>query len=93
VTRHNFDESLPLIQKALADCKFFAFDCEFTGLRVADSALRPSKYDEIEDRYDQVCIRKFANAFARIRGFESLSCFGWPQTSLLSLAWMVNICL
>ena len=52
ITRSNFQQSLPIIQQALQDCQFFAFDCEMTGLEVL--ACKQEYLDEIEDRYHMV---------------------------------------
>ena len=56
VTRHNFDEMLPLVRQALTDCSFFAIDCEMTGLFTKDNnngreRRAPVFLDDIEDRY------------------------------------------
>ena len=51
ITRANFKESLPVIKQALADCQYFAFDCEMTGLTTQDS--KQEYLDEVEDRYAQ----------------------------------------
>ena len=53
VTRRNFEDVLPQVREALADCSFFAFDCEMTGLSETDHG---SQYlDDIEERYQQAC--------------------------------------
>lgn len=52
VTRHNLAEALPLVRQALADCQFFAIDCEMTGLFLEDK--QGSYLDDCEDRYREV---------------------------------------
>lgn len=52
VTRHNFDEVLPAVRAALADCHFFALDCEMTGLHVRDQ--RFSFHTDMQDQYSTV---------------------------------------
>ena len=60
VTRHNFVQTLPLVREALTECKFFAFDCEMTGLFVKSNGNNngsnkpPAFLDDIEDRYEEV---------------------------------------
>jgi poly(A)-specific ribonuclease len=48
VTRENFHEMLPQVEQALADCEFFAFDCEMTGLFL--DGHRHEYLDDIQDR-------------------------------------------
>jgi poly(A)-specific ribonuclease len=69
VTRHNFAQTLPLVKEALAECKFYAFDCEMTGLFVKNNSgnntgKAPAFLDDIEDRYDEV---SFLYKFSRHR--------------------------
>ena len=52
MTRHNFDEVLPAVRAALADCQFFALDCEMTGLHVRDQ--RFSFHADMQDQYSTV---------------------------------------
>lgn len=50
VTKKNFAEKLPLVQKAIQEASFIAIDGEFTGLD-ADGGTRQSILDTPEDRY------------------------------------------
>ena len=52
MTRHNFEEVLPVVGDALAGAAFFAFDLEMSGLHVRES--RFSFHDTIQDQYEQV---------------------------------------
>ena len=62
VTRHNFDEVLPAVRAALADCHFFALDCEMTGLHVRDQ--RFSFHADMQDQYTTVIVRLLQNCKA-----------------------------
>lgn len=53
VTKHNFAEQLPLIEKAIEDAAFIAIDGEFTGLHGADEASRQSPMDTPAERYSK----------------------------------------
>ena len=95
ITRANFRESLPVIRQALADCHFFAFDCEMTGLTAQDS--KQEYLDEVEDRYAQACLachRKCIVSFsANIRlGFGAAVCKWWLPVCPDPI-WPVSICL
>ena len=52
VTRRNFEDVLPQVRDALAECSFYAFDCEMTGLSETDHGTQ--FLDDIEERYRQV---------------------------------------
>jgi len=55
---------LPLVKEALAECKFYAFDCEMTGLFTKNNYNNngnnkaPMFLDDIEDRYEEVSLKK-----------------------------------
>ena len=53
VTKDNFSEVLPIVEQALKDCHFYAFDCEMTGLKHTynDSI---SYFADMQERYAQV---------------------------------------
>lgn len=53
VTRQNFNETLPSIEKAIEECDFMSLDTEFTGL-FADSTAREDYLDTLNERYDKV---------------------------------------
>lgn len=57
VTRNTFAKALPLVEKALERCHFYAFDLEMTGLHVVDK--REDFLDDIQDRYEVVCTGSF----------------------------------
>ncbi|KAH7621320.1 putative Poly(A)-specific ribonuclease PARN [Nannochloris sp. 'desiccata'] len=83
VTRHNFAKTLPLVNEALAECKFYAFDCEMTGLFVKNNHNNngnnkaPSFLGDIEDRYEELL--ESSNAFT-INQF-GLSCFTFDDAT------------
>lgn len=52
VTRNTFAKALPLVEKALDRCHFYAFDLEMTGLHVVDK--REDYLDDIQERYEVV---------------------------------------
>lgn len=60
VTRHNFDKTLPILQRALEECEYLAIDCEMTGLFADDankngnSMNAPPFLHDIEDRYEDM---------------------------------------
>ncbi|GAB4813292.1 hypothetical protein N2152v2_000338 [Parachlorella kessleri] len=75
VTRSNFAAALPLVRQALAECQFFALDCEMTGLFAED---RQGAYlDDIQDRYQEMATS--ASRFV-ITQF-GLSAFAWEGGS------------
>lgn len=53
VTISNFEELLPVIEKAIQEASFISFDMEFTGL-YASANLKPSLFDTIEERYSKM---------------------------------------
>ncbi|KAL4459112.1 hypothetical protein ABPG75_013977 [Micractinium tetrahymenae] len=73
VTRHNFAEVLPLVKQALADCQFFALDCEMTGLFLEDKS--GAYLDEIHDRYQEM----LASSRAFVINQFGLSAFVWED--------------
>lgn len=63
VTRRNFEDVLPQVRDALAECSFYAFDCEMTGLSETDHG---SQYlDDIEERYRQACAPALGTCVAK----------------------------
>ncbi|KAI3424112.1 hypothetical protein D9Q98_009473 [Chlorella vulgaris] len=72
VTRHNFKEVLPLVKQALADCQFYAIDCEMTGLFLEDNKAGP--LDDIEERYSE---QTLASSRAFVINQFGLSAFVW----------------
>ena len=74
VTIENFNESLPLIRKAVESCDFLALDTEFTG-NMATSLDKPHEFDTFDDKY-----RKNKRAVERFLAFEiGLTTFHWNQ--------------
>lgn len=68
MTKHNFKDSIPLLQQALHECHFVAFDCEMTGLFLDnnDNAF----VDDMPARYEKVCALPFSCALSlRYRKF------------------------
>ena len=59
ITRHNFAEKLPEIEKAIKDASFIAIDGEFTGLH--DDTYKQSSLDTPAERYakSRNSVRKF----------------------------------
>eukprot|EP01025_Chloroclados_australasicus_P029912 TRINITY_DN2990_c0_g1_i1.p1 TRINITY_DN2990_c0_g1~~TRINITY_DN2990_c0_g1_i1.p1 ORF type:complete len:790 (-),score=77.15 TRINITY_DN2990_c0_g1_i1:311-2647(-) len=57
VTKHNFWEVFPEVEKAVKECTYYAFDLEMSGVQLESS----DKYDLVEDRYAQIteCARQF----------------------------------
>jgi hypothetical protein len=49
VTRSNFRAALPAVRAALAECQFFAFDCEMTGLTLDGG--EDKLIDDVHDRW------------------------------------------
>jgi hypothetical protein len=49
VTRSNFRAALPSVKAALAECQFFAFDCEMTGLTLEGG--EDKWLDDVHDRW------------------------------------------
>lgn len=62
VTRHNFDQTLPILKKSLEECEYVAIDCEMTGLFVDNNGTKNGTNDgsnhpflqDIEDRYEDM---------------------------------------
>lgn len=59
VTRHNFNDTLPIVKEALDECHFFSFDCEMTGLFVSNKngladGKPPVYLHDMEDRYEEL---------------------------------------
>ena len=82
VTRHTFRDTLPLVEQALDECQFYAFDCEMTGLFVSDrnglaEGKPPTYLHDMEDRYDEML--QSSQSFV-INQF-GLSTFAWDGTS------------
>ncbi|GFT14287.1 poly(A)-specific ribonuclease PNLDC1 [Nephila pilipes] len=58
VTRLNFDEMMPLIEKAIELCSFIAIDIEFTGLDLGSAGIdRIKLIDTLPERYQKLKIR------------------------------------
>jgi len=52
VTRANFKETLPTVQKAIEQCHFMSIDAEFTGLN--NRSARTIYFDSAEERYNKL---------------------------------------
>lgn len=59
ITRKNFKDVLPLVERALAECTFFSFDCEMTGLFLMDK--QDDYLDDPQERYEKMaeCAKAF----------------------------------
>ena len=79
VTRSNFQETLPLVQKVIDQCSFFAIDCEFTGLECS-TATEKTLFDSPEERYSKLKLN--AEAFT-INQF-GLACYAPQQQDIHS---------
>ena len=77
VTRHNFQQVLPDVRQALADCQFFSFDCEMTGLYPDSSDAAATPHDDYEERYRKLVLS--AQQFL-VTQF-GLSAFCWDAAS------------
>ena len=49
VTRHNFHYALPVLQEALRNAQFYAFDCEMSGLY--PNGMEDYTVDDVDDRW------------------------------------------
>lgn len=81
VTKDNFAEALPVIQEALEEASFYAFDCEMTGLFVSENrnglaeGKPPAYLHDVEDRYEELL--QSSSAFV-VNQF-GLSVFAWDE--------------
>lgn len=75
VTRQNFRQALQVVREALAECQFFAFDCEMTGLTL--EGQEDKLIDDVFDRHE----RTVAAASQFIITQFGLSAFIWCPTS------------
>ena len=48
ITRDNFNETFPLVERALKECSFYSFDCEMTGLFLDGN--KDEFLDDMQDR-------------------------------------------
>ncbi len=48
ITRDNFNETFPLVERSLKECSFFSFDCEMTGLFLDGN--KDEFLDDMQDR-------------------------------------------
>ncbi|GIY88387.1 poly(A)-specific ribonuclease PNLDC1 [Caerostris extrusa] len=56
VTKSNFNEMMPLVEKAIKNSSFIAIDAEFTGLTVGGSN-RFKLFDTVQEQYEKLKYR------------------------------------
>mmetsp|Transcript_15556 Transcript_15556/g.15118 ORF Transcript_15556/g.15118 Transcript_15556/m.15118 type:complete len:130 (+) Transcript_15556:7-396(+) len=78
ITSENFLEKLPLVQKAIEEAEFIAFDAEFSGLNTGQLDSQHD-YDSVEDRY-----RKLKHTIEKMFAFQWGICtFHWHNNKYI----------
>ena len=52
VTKRNFSEVFPLVEKAVNECDFLSVDTEFSGL--TNRSIKTNLYDTVGERYSKM---------------------------------------
>ncbi len=56
ITRENFEQTFPLVEKSIIDCDFISIDAEFTGLHFSAPERKLDFLDSWQDRYHRLCV-------------------------------------